>query len=215
VKVYGAQFFWQFQYPNKKSYPILRLPVNRPVKLEITAEDVIHSFWVPEFGQKQDALPGQFNDLVITPDRLGSYDVICTELCGLGHSLMRSTALVMTPAAYASWYASTLSAPTPPATGGGTAVATALFKNNGCSACHTFTPIAGARGTVGPSLDHLKEAAQMAGQPLLAYIKQSIVTPNAVITKGYQPGVMPQSFGTTMTATQINALVAYLAQNTN
>ncbi len=214
VKVTAEQFFWQFTYPNKKTYPILRLPINRPVKLEITADDVIHSFWVAQFGQKQDALPGQTNELVITPDRTGTYAVICTELCGLGHALMRSQAVVMKAGAYNSWYASTLSAPTPPTTGGGTAIATAVFKNNGCSACHTFKAIPGATGTVGPSLDDLSASAKAAGQPLPAFIKQSIVDPNAVITKGYQPNVMPQDFGTTMTATQINALVAFLAANT-
>ncbi len=216
VKVYAEQFFWQFQYPNKKTYPILRLPVNRPVKLEITADDVIHSFWVAQFGQKQDAVPGQWNNLVITPDRTGTYAVICTELCGLGHSLMRSQAVVMGAGAYNTWYASTLSAPKPPpATGGGAAIAASIFKNNGCSACHTFKAIPGATGTLGPSLDDLSVSAKAAGQALPAFIKQSIVDPNAVITKGYQPNVMPQNFGTTMTASQINALVAYLAQNTN
>ena len=69
VKVEGQQFAWQFVYPNSKSYPILRLPIDRGVKLEITSVDVIHSFWVPEFGQKQDAVPGQINNLVITPNR--------------------------------------------------------------------------------------------------------------------------------------------------
>ena len=83
-------------YPNGKSYPILRLPIDRGVKLEITSKDVIHSFWVPEFGQKQDAVPGQINNLVITPNRLGHFPVICTELCGLGHALMRSWSFVMT-----------------------------------------------------------------------------------------------------------------------
>jgi cytochrome c oxidase subunit II len=214
VKVTAEQFFWQFTYPNRKTYPILRLPVNRPVKLEITADDVIHSFWVAQFGQKQDAVPGQTNELVITPDRTGTYAVICTELCGLGHALMRSQAVVMDATAYNHWYASTVSAPTPPTTGGGTAIATAVFKNNGCSACHTFRAIPGATGTVGPSLDDLSASAKAAGKPLPAFIKQSIVDPNAVITKGYQPNVMPQDFGTTMTATQINALVAYLAANT-
>ncbi len=224
VKVTAEQFFWQFTYPNKKTYPILRLPVNRPVKLEITADDVIHSFWVAEFGQKQDAVPGQTNDLVITPDRNNctpahtcTYAVICTELCGLGHSLMRSQAVVMAQGAYNSWYASTLSAPTPPpgaSAGGGTAIATAVFKNNGCSACHTFKAIPGATGTLGPSLDDLSTSAKAAGQALPDFIKQSIVDPNAVIAKGYQPNVMPQDFGTTMTATQINALVVYLAANT-
>ena len=71
------------------------------MKLEITAKDVIHSFWVPEFSQKQDAVPGQHNSLVITPTHLGTFPVICTELCGLGHALMRSHADVVTPAKFA------------------------------------------------------------------------------------------------------------------
>ena len=64
---------------------------------------MIHSFWVPEFGQKQDALPGQDTKLVITPTKVGTYPVICTELCGLGHALMRTSAIVMEPAAFDAW----------------------------------------------------------------------------------------------------------------
>ena len=90
VKVYGQQFTWTFEYPNGKTFTALRLPLDRHVRLEITSKDVIHSFWVPQFAQKQDAVPGEWNPLVITPDRLGRYPVICVELCGLGHSLMRS-----------------------------------------------------------------------------------------------------------------------------
>src|SRR5262249_40915999 len=105
VRVLGQQFSWTFTYANGTTSPILRLPENRPVKLEITAADVIHSFWVPEFGQKQDAVPGQVNDLVITPTRTGTFAVICTELCGLGHSTMRSTSIVMKPAAFTAWFA--------------------------------------------------------------------------------------------------------------
>ena len=151
---------------------------------------------------------------MITPDRTGTYAVICTELCGLGHSLMRSQAVVMKPAAYNSWYASTLSAPTPPTTGGGTAIATRRLQEQRLLGLPHLQGDPGATGTVGPSLDDLSASAKAAGQPLPAFIKQSIVDPNAVITKGYQPDVMPQDFGTTMTATQINALVAYLAANT-
>ena len=90
VKVVAQQFAWTFKYPNGKTYGHLRLPIDRRVKLDITANDVIHSFWVPEFAQKQDAVPGQINNLVITPTRTGTFPVICTELCGLGHALMRS-----------------------------------------------------------------------------------------------------------------------------
>ena len=64
---------------------------------------MIHSFWVPEFGQKQDAVPGQDTELVITPTKVGTYPVICTELCGLGHALMRTSAIVMQPAAFDAW----------------------------------------------------------------------------------------------------------------
>jgi cytochrome c oxidase subunit 2 len=69
----------------------------------MTSKDVIHSFWVPEFGQKQDVVPGIHPTLHITPDRVGTYPVICTELCGLGHALMRSRTIVMTGAAFQKW----------------------------------------------------------------------------------------------------------------
>ena len=107
VRVLAQQFAWSFKYANGTTSPILRLPVDRTVKLQITASDVLHSFWVPEFAQKQDAVPGQVNDLVITPTRTGTFPVICTELCGLGHSLMRSATIVMPQAAFTKWLAGT------------------------------------------------------------------------------------------------------------
>ena len=212
VHVLGQQFAWTFTYDNGMTTPILRLPINRPVRLEITAADVIHSFWVPEFGQKQDAVPGQVNDLVITPTRTGTFPVICTELCGLGHSTMRSSTTVMTEAAFKKWYAGSAQAPSPGG-GGGTAGAV-IFTKNGCGACHTFKPIPGATGKVGPDLDNLSVSAKAAGQSLVPFIKQSIVDPNAVIAKGYQPGVMPGTFGTTIPPKQLNLLVAYIAAHT-
>ncbi len=105
VEVTAQQFFWSYRYPgygNKQS-DILRLPVNRSVVLRMTAKDVIHSFWVPEFRQKQDVVPGLHPTLHITPNRVGTYPVICTELCGLGHALMRSRVIVMEPGAFEQW----------------------------------------------------------------------------------------------------------------
>jgi cytochrome c oxidase subunit 2 len=105
VDVTAQQFFWSYRYPefgNKES-DILRLPVNRSIVLRMTSKDVIHSFWVPEFSQKQDVVPGIHPTLHITPDRVGTYPVICTELCGLGHALMRSRVIVMKPAAFEKW----------------------------------------------------------------------------------------------------------------
>jgi cytochrome c oxidase subunit II len=105
VDVYAQQFFWSYRYPgygNKES-DILRLPVNRSVVLHMTSKDVIHSFWVPEFRQKQDVVPGVHPTLHITPNRVGTYPVICTELCGLGHALMRSRVIIMEPDAFQQW----------------------------------------------------------------------------------------------------------------
>jgi cytochrome c oxidase subunit 2 len=105
VDVFAQQFFWSYSYPgyeNKKS-SILRLPVNRSVVLRMHAKDVLHSFWVPEFRQKQDLVPGLQPTLHITPNKLGTYPVVCTELCGLGHALMRSRVIVMKPGAFETW----------------------------------------------------------------------------------------------------------------
>ena len=107
IDVTAQQFFWSYRYPGYGNKPsdILRLPVNRSVVLHMTSKDVIHSFWVPEFGQKQDVVPGIHPTLHITPDRIGTYPVICTELCGVGHALMRSRVIVMKDGAFAAWAA--------------------------------------------------------------------------------------------------------------
>jgi cytochrome c oxidase subunit II len=105
VDVIAQQFFWSYRYPefDNKESDILRLPVNRSVVLRMTSRDVIHSFWVPEFGQKQDVVPGIHPTLHITPNKVGTYPVICTELCGLGHALMRSRTIVMENTAFQKW----------------------------------------------------------------------------------------------------------------
>src|SRR5262245_14853352 len=97
LKVFAQQFAWRFEYPdqgNLKSYERV-LPVNRSVVFEGTSADVIHSIWIPEMGQKQDIVPGIETSIVITPTRVGSYSLICTELCGLGHATMRAPVKVL------------------------------------------------------------------------------------------------------------------------
>jgi cytochrome c oxidase subunit 2 len=213
VTVTTEQFAYTFTYPNGKTYSdALRLPVDRHVLLTLHSNDVIHSFWVPQMGQKSDAVPGLSNTLVITPDRVGTYPIICTQLCGLGHAYMRNTAIVMSAADYAKWYGSG-GATTTPAAGGGTAAAT--FISSGCGACHTFKGIPGAIGKVGPSLDTLKAEAARAHEDLAAFIKESIVDPNKYVEHGYQPGVMPPSFAQTIPAGKLDALVQYLAEHTS
>jgi cytochrome c oxidase subunit 2 len=206
VNVTAQQFAWEFTYPHQGNVTAaeLRLPLNRTVKLVMETKDVIHSFWVPEFAQKQDVVPGITTTLVITPDRLGTYPLICTELCGLGHALMRSEAIVMKPADFDAWAKGSASA----VSGGGSAAGKAVFDAQGCGACHTFKA-AGATGKVGPDLDNLVKDAQLAGLSVPDFIRQSIVDPNAYVSPGFPKNVMPGNFGS-LPKSQLDALVNYL-----
>jgi cytochrome c oxidase subunit 2 len=105
VKVVGQQFAWHFQYPQYGNVTSdqLYLPQNRPVHFSVTTKDVLHSFWVPSFRLKTDAVPGLTTQIRVTPSRPGRYDIVCAELCGLGHSTMRGYAHVITPGAFGTW----------------------------------------------------------------------------------------------------------------
>ena len=210
VDVTAQQFLWSFSYPDAHNVtsPVLRLPEGRSVELYLRSKDVIHSFWVPEFGQKEDTVPGLVTQLHITPDRLGTFDVVCTELCGLGHALMRSQAIVMPPKAFDRWLRQQERGVTAAAPASGLSV----FEANGCSSCHTLSA-AHATGTVGPDLDKLVAYAKQAKQPLAAFIRQSIVSPNAYVQPGYPKNVMPQNFGQTLSAQELDALVTFLVQS--
>jgi len=210
VEVTAQQFAWSFTYPGAKlTTATLRLPKGRQVLLTLHSKDVIHSFWVPEFGQKQDTVPGLTTTLPITPDRLGTFPVICTELCGLGHALMRSEAIVMQPAAFDSWLRKQSGA----ANSANASVSGAtVFQDNACGSCHTLKA-AGATGTTGPDLDKLPTFAQQAGKPLAAFVRQSIVDPNAYVQPGYPQNVMPQTFGSSLSKQQLDGLVSYLVDS--
>ena len=208
VKVVGAQFAWTFTYPNGKTYGQLRLPVDRSAELEITANDVIHSFWVPELGQKQDAVPGAINKLVVTPNRTGTFAVICTELCGLGHAIMRTSAIVMSATGFDEWSKRAIDAG-----GGGGSGALATFNSNGCGACHTFEP-ANSSSQVGPDLDQLPAQAEQAGKPLEEFVHESIVDPGAYLEPGYED-VMPHNFEDQIPAPKLDELVQYLVKESS
>ncbi len=104
VKVIGSQFAWRFEYPDLGVKSVeLRLPKDRPVRFEITSPDVLHSFWIPAFRTKQDAVPGRTITLLVTPTAIGRYAAECTVLCGAGHTVMRAPVEVMEPAAFDDW----------------------------------------------------------------------------------------------------------------
>ncbi len=202
VKVVAQQFAWQFTYSNGKTYGFLTLPEGRHAKLDITSKDVIHSFWVPELSQKQDAVPGQHNSIVVTPTRTGTYPVICTELCGLGHSVMRSHVTIVSAGDFDTWLKKGGTSTGPPGL--------AVFQQNGCGSCHTLQS-AGATGKIGPDLDKLPDLAAKANRGSeAAFVKESIVSPAAYVAPGYQ-NLMPATFGSQIPPAQLDQLVQYLA----
>jgi cytochrome c oxidase subunit 2 len=240
INVIGQQFTWHFQYtkdgtgdpgkdcgaanPGSVTTNTLVLEKDKPVYFRICTKDVIHSFWVPEFRLKSDAVPGIDTHVRLTPDRLGDYTVVCTELCGLGHSTMRAPVRVVNHQQFASWLqAQARTAGAAPAPGGGggaqagggnvSAQGKQLFTANGCSGCHTLAA-AGAAGTVGPNLNTLKTQAAKFGKQLketpAQYVHQSIVKPGAFVVPGFPNGVMPSTFGQSLTPQQVDALVKYL-----
>jgi cytochrome c oxidase subunit 2 len=215
VNVTGQQFTWSFEYPGEKvKSNELVLPKDRPVDFRIHTKDVIHSFWVPEFRLKSDAVPGLTTKIRLTPNRIGRYQVVCAELCGFGHSTMRQNVRVVAPAAFASWLDEQKQAAGGGgggggATGGGQAGGGGagadggeVFAANGCSSCHTLAA-AKATGKVGPDLDKIST-------PTKAYVEASIVNPNKAIAKGFSPDIMPKDFGDKLSPAELDALVEYL-----
>ncbi len=226
VQVMGEQFAWTFKYDGADGKPItttrLYLPKDRPVKFDVQAKDVIHDFWVPAFRMKTDAVPGVTTSIRVTPSRLGTYPVVCAELCGLGHAFMRSEVEVMEPAAFDAWMQKKITEAGAPAGGaatdeaGGTtasadgkAIFTAGTDSSGpaCGSCHQLAD-AGTPEGIGPNLDEVLPG-QSADE-----IKASIVDPEAKISPGKPAGVMPAMYGDTLSPAELEAIVTYLSDST-
>ena len=184
VDVYAQQFAWSYGYPEAGIQTgVLVVPQGRQVELHVRARDVIHDFWVPEFGIKGDAVPGIDHVLWINPTTLGTYPVVCAELCGVGHSVMRSKVEVVTPAAFEAWLvkskadvahgtAQADAAATAANAPGDAAAGKTVFEAK-CGGCHAG--LGTEAGGVGP---------QLKGRPLtLAAVKTQITN-----GKGLMPG---------------------------
>jgi cytochrome c oxidase subunit 2 len=216
VRAIGQQFTWHFEYTEggkKFKSDVLYLPNDRPVKVNVNTLDVLHSFWVPAFRLKIDAVPGQTDVVRFTPNRIGVYEVVCAELCGAGHSTMRVRALVVSQKRWEEFMASkTKPAPAAPAggeepAGGGDLAAqgkTIFTGEGGCGACHKLAD-AGTTGAVGPDLSKIAADGE-------AKIKEDIENPGAEVEAGFPKGVMPQDFKTRLGQEKIDALVQYLLQ---
>jgi cytochrome c oxidase subunit 2 len=218
VRVVGQQFTWTFYYDNPQggeavASPQLYVPKGQQVNFTVQSQDVIHDFWVPAFRMKIDAVPGVDTHLRVTPKRIGQYPVVCAELCGLGHAVMRQTAHVVEPQAFEQWLDERAAGEEEGGseadeTGDGAAApdGKALFAENGCGGCHALSD-AGSTGGTGPDLDEVladKDAP---------FIEKSIVDPGAEVAEGFSD-LMPPNYGDTLQPAELDALVKYLAEVT-
>jgi len=215
VDVTAQQFKWSFEYPSEQDLKSneLVLPKGRPVEFKIRATDVIHSFWVPQFRLKSDAVPGITTTVRATPSREGTYELVCTELCGLGHSTMRGTVRVVGSREFDSWLSERQAATRPE--GGELGEGRRLFTSVGCAGCHTLSD-AGAVAQTGPPLEGLSEIFQKRkpGESLREYLRESIVDPKSFVASGFSPEGMPANYAQQLSDAEIDTLVDYLARTT-
>ena len=217
VEVEGFQFAWRFRYAEQdvESINELRIPVGRPVVFDVTARDVMHSFWVPELFGKIDAIPGRVNRTWTQAEVTGTFRGVCAELCGAGHAAMLFTAQAVSEDEFNTWIEGLRSGGAAgggagaPAGGGDTARGAQLFASQGCVGCHVLPGVPGAVGVTGPSLQGVgaRAATRRPGVSAEAYLRESILEPNAYTVPNYQP-IMPRF---NLPEEDLAALVALLA----
>jgi cytochrome c oxidase subunit 2 len=206
VLVTGQKWNWLFTYPNGYIDSQLHVPVDTPVKLTMTSEDVIHSFFVPDFRIKRDVIPGRYTRLWFTAIETGDYDILCTEYCGTNHWNMLSKLVVHERAEFDSWLeeASDFLSKMPPAEAG-----ELLYNMRGCKQCHSVDGTPG----IGPSFlgKFGSEEKLLTGETVVVeenYIRESIVDPQARIVAGFDP-VMPTYQGR-LKDEEITAIIEYM-----
>jgi cytochrome c oxidase subunit 2 len=202
VYVVAKQWMWKIEHvEGQREINELHVPVGQNVKLIMTSQDVIHSFFVPAFRIKQDVLPGRYTTAWFKATKPGRYHLFCAEYCGTNHSGMGGDIVVMEPQDYAQWMAGGTAAPLQD-------TGRQLFSSLGCSTCHRFD----VQGR-GPNLQGIynKPVLLEDGRTVIAdenYVRESILNPTAKIVSGFKP-VMP-TFQGLITEEQLNALVAYV-----
>jgi cytochrome c oxidase subunit 2 len=217
VKVEGRQWSWNFTYPDSPTFKLqdgtplqageqLDIPVGQKIKLELTAKDVIHSFWVPNLGGQKDAVPGHTTALWIQADQPGTFKSQCLEYCGDGHADMLITVVAHTPAEYATWAktavddANRLNDPK-------TAAGRNAFLTGPCSGCHTVKGTTAA-GKVGPELTHIASKPNIAG--VLSPVNQDNLTKWVRNAPSFKPGIVMPKFEGVLPDDQIDAIVQWL-----
>ncbi len=192
VLVTAYKWAWEFQYPNGYVDSTLHVPVDTPIRLVMSSQDVIHSFFVPAFRVKKDVVPGRFNKVWFEATDPGTYTVFCAEYCGTSHSDMITSVVVHPPGEFERWLdeAANFLDKLPPVEAG-----KLLYEQRGCTQCHSIDGVDG----IGPSFLGIfgKQHELVDGSTVIAdedYIRESIINPQAKVVKGYNP-VMPTYAG--------------------
>jgi cytochrome c oxidase subunit 2 len=207
IQVTAKKWIWQFEYPGGiRTLNELHVPLGRPVKLIMSSEDVIHSFFVPSFRVKQDVLPNRYTEMWFQPTEAGVHQVFCAEYCGTGHSDMLARIVVEDDAKYQNWLE----------TGGDEGKSmplkefgALLYESRGCATCHSLDGMRGQGPSFKGVFGHTVELA--AGKSVLAdenYIRESILDPQAKVVKGFEP-IMP-TFQGLLRQREMNALVEFI-----
>lgn len=206
IKVIGRMWSWTFEYPNKKQSPILVVPINQAVRLNLYSDDVLHALYIPAFRVKEDIVPGKDNYLWFMATQFGEYDVLCTVFCGVRHSYMETKARVVTMEEYEKWLKEL---PDPTLEHPGLAV----LKKNACTGCHSidgsklvstsFKKLYNSRAKV---ITDGKERTVTVDEE---YIIRSIYEPDADQVVGFPKGMM-KSYKGLITEEEMTQVVEYL-----
>lgn len=203
IHIVAKQWMWKAEHPNgAREINELHIPRGEAVRLVMTSQDVIHSFFVPAFRRKQDVLPGRFTEMWFRPSEEGEFHLFCAEFCGTSHSRMRGRVVVMAPEAYAVWVAAQPQGDTLAREG------ERLFNAFGCTGCHAPA-----------SAVHAPRLAELYGRPVQlsdgrvaradeAYIRDSILLPRRDVVAGYEP-IMP-SFDGLIEEGELQRIIAYI-----
>lgn len=204
--VTGKQWMWKFQHPEgPREINELHVPVGQPIKLTMTSEDVIHSFFVPAFRVKMDVIPGRYTTVWFEATKTGTFDLFCAEYCGAEHSLMVGSIVVMEPREYEEWLATR-----------GDEIQTVslsgeeLFVAKTCATCHRPDS-----AVLGPILHGLygREEVVASGERIVVdenYLRESILDPMAKITAGYENSAVMPTFQGQLTEEELAGLIAYI-----
>lgn len=206
IEVVARKWSWLFSYPNGHKDESLHVPVDRPVRLVMRSEDVIHGFFIPAMRVQMDVVPGRYTRTWFRAVKPGEYNLVCSQYCGTKHSEMRAVVIVHRPGEFETWLADAGKAAksrSPADWGRG------LYRLNGCWSCHSLDGTAGTgpsfKGIFGQPVQFQDGTSAVVDEN---YVRESILDPQAKVVRGYQP--VMNTYRGVLTDEEISALIAFI-----